>query len=192
MFKLLLGKLPDKAQLIAWSEGPEFKLQVTGIAKSIAEIGEQLAWLGSALRSSPYEVGVAFCTPFISEMGVEESSSHMASGSPTPRYFCNISFDLDFNAEDYESPNGQCWHHLFRNPLVVKGYPIPRRSSPNLGLWNPLSTPFIEQVPNEKATTKPRRNQHSCESLDENLVVKSINLLSLSQSCHYISFGIVS
>jgi hypothetical protein len=74
-------------------------------------------------------------------MGVEESPSHLASKPPSiTTSFCKISFNIDSNVEDYESSNGQCWHHLFRNPLVVKGYPIPRRSAPNLGLEISLDT----------------------------------------------------
>ena len=30
--------------------------------------------------------------------------------------------------------NGQCWEHLFRNPVVVTGYPIPRRPQSSTGL----------------------------------------------------------
>ena len=74
-------------------------------------------------------------------MGVEKSPGHLTSKPPSIiRSFYNISFNLDFSTEDYESSNGQCWHHLFRNPVVVKGYPIPRRSAPNLGLEISLDT----------------------------------------------------
>lgn len=34
---------------------------------------------------------------------------------------------------------GQCWHHLFRNPTVVMGFPIPYRSRQGTGLEIPLN-----------------------------------------------------
>jgi hypothetical protein len=135
---LAIDNLPDGTQLIAWSRGSEFKLEVTGIAECIAEIGEQLAWLSSALRSSPNETGVAFCNSFASEMGMEHFSD-LTSRSPS-RFFCNISFNLEFIDEAEGLSNGQCWHQLFRNPVIVKGYPILRRPVSNLGLEISLDT----------------------------------------------------
>lgn len=34
--------------------------------------------------------------------------------------------------------NGRCWRDLFRNPVVVKGYPIRDRSAQDIGLEIPL------------------------------------------------------
>jgi hypothetical protein len=84
-------------------------------------------------------MGVVFCTPFISEIDTEKDSSYLGPKSLfMSQSFCNISFNFEFNND--ESSNGQCWHHLFRNPVVVKGYPIPRRSVSNLGLEISLDT----------------------------------------------------
>ncbi|KAH8129832.1 hypothetical protein LI328DRAFT_153386 [Trichoderma asperelloides] len=130
--------LPDGTQLKSWPRGPEFKLEVTGTAESIAEIGEQLAWLGSALRSSPYETGAAVVGAFVSDMGIISASS-LAEG-PTPTYFCNINFEFDMINDAGEISNGQCWHQLFRNPVIVKGYPIPRRPMSDMGLEMSLDT----------------------------------------------------
>lgn len=130
--------LPDGTLLIAWSRGPEFKLQVTGTAESIADIGEQLAWLGSALRSPPYEAGVTTVDAFVSHMGMSPASG-MTEGL-TPTFFCNINFKLDTADNSDEISNGQCWHQLFRNPVIVKGYPILRRPMSNVGLEISLDT----------------------------------------------------
>ncbi|KAL6904704.1 hypothetical protein GGI43DRAFT_287411 [Trichoderma evansii] len=130
--------LPDKTQLIAWSQGSKFKLEVIGTAESIADIGEQLAWLGSALRSSPYETGVTVVGAFVSGMGTN-STSGITEGQP-PTFFCNISFNLDVVDNTGEILNGQCWHQLFRNPVIVKGYHIPRRPMSDMGLEISLDT----------------------------------------------------
>jgi hypothetical protein len=65
---LMQESLPDGRELIAFCQGSTFKLEAIGIADDISEIGEQLAWLGSALHSSTYEAGVAVVNAFISDM----------------------------------------------------------------------------------------------------------------------------
>ncbi len=54
-----------------------------------------------------------------------------------PRYRRTV-YDIGFTINDVETPpkrpNGQCWHDIFRNPVVVKGYPILRRANSNTGL----------------------------------------------------------
>jgi hypothetical protein len=35
--------------------------------------------------------------------------------------------------------NGQCWHALFKNPVVAEGFPIARRPSLKIGLEIPLA-----------------------------------------------------
>ncbi|KAB8259361.1 hypothetical protein BDV32DRAFT_150476 [Aspergillus pseudonomiae] len=130
--------LPDGTKLIACLQGSEVRLEVTGISECIAEIGEQLAWLGAALRSSPYETGVAVCNAFASEFGMEELED---STSPSfSRFFFHISFNLEFVDEAEISSSGQCWHQLFGNPVIVSGYPILRRPMSNLGIEISLDT----------------------------------------------------
>ncbi|BCS08063.1 hypothetical protein ALUC_20433A [Aspergillus luchuensis] len=227
--------LPDNTQLAAWTNEKEFLVEVTGIESSITEIGEQLAWLGSALRSSPHDSRILYCKPFINSaspspeppqakkresragtrnvtslsaeqlerkrvndreaqrtirqrtkdhierlerqvaelkvkgehrrnMALEQEiralkhqlarasrqeypgMSYKDAANPNPqaaaitRVLCGI----DFKCEDLEQassspPLGQCWHHLFRNPTVVMGFPIPYRSRQNTGLEIPLN-----------------------------------------------------
>ncbi|KAF7113950.1 hypothetical protein CNMCM5793_006133 [Aspergillus hiratsukae] len=136
----LLGTLPDNTQLAAWVNQKEFLVEVTGIEDSIAEIGEQLAWLGSALRSSPHDSRILYCTPFVSNTSVKDTST-LTLQAP---FITGISCGIDFKFDDREqasppSPTGQCWHHLFRNPTVVMGFPIPYRSRPGTGLEIPLN-----------------------------------------------------
>ncbi|KAI0890573.1 uncharacterized protein GGS22DRAFT_15409 [Annulohypoxylon maeteangense] len=103
---------------------------VSGIAEFVVEIGEQLAWLGAALRPSPPDNGIVHCTPVISFSDARPSSENW-----------NL-IQIDYKIENCETKsrdeNGQCWHNLFANPTVVRGYPIPRRSETSTGLECPL------------------------------------------------------
>jgi hypothetical protein len=101
-------------------------VQAIGTAESVAEIGEQLAWLGSALRSSPQDEGLVCCAPTI---------NYVDSGSLS--HF-EIGFVFSTPVHSRLSPS-HCWHNLFRNPTLVLGYPIPKRSHIGHGLEIPLN-----------------------------------------------------
>jgi hypothetical protein len=114
-------------------------VEAFGTGHSVAEIGEQLAWLGAALRLSPHESGVAYSTPFISDIRVD-NAPHQVSGTVSRAdILVKIDFTVQEKEEDLEPANGQCWHNMFRNPVVVKGYPIQRRSELDTGLEIPLN-----------------------------------------------------
>jgi len=112
-------------------------VEASGTGYSVAEIGELFAWLGAALRSSPYKLGVAYCTPFISDIG--NTPCPAAGVLPRLEILCKIDFTMQQSQEQVRPSSGQCWHNMFRNPVVVKGYPIPRRSEYNTGLEIPLN-----------------------------------------------------
>src|SRR5690348_17101959 len=120
--------------LTAWVSRTKFMVEVCGVAPSIAETGEQVAWLGAALRTSPRPNGVIHCTPTItvSQNSALSHESELQPASP------DITYEIRFIMEEVRQPldnaNGQCWHSIFRNPMVVKGYPIPRRVEWNTGL----------------------------------------------------------
>ncbi|TVY48628.1 hypothetical protein LOCC1_G003111 [Lachnellula occidentalis] len=107
---------------------PSVTVVVTGTAPAIAEIGQQLAWLGAALRGAPYTDTMAYCAPKIG----------ISPGSP-------LNFQLSFQVDNFEQippgevPNGSCWRRLFRNPIVVRGSPILARSGGERGLEIPLN-----------------------------------------------------
>ena len=105
----------------------------------MAEIGEQLAWLGAALRSSPYDVGVAYCTPFISDIYVNTGLKLKNRTLPGTDILCKIDFVTECEDLPLKTSNGQCWHNMFRNPVLVKGFPIPHRPQPHIGLEIPLN-----------------------------------------------------
>ena len=131
------GYLPDHTKLTAWIHDSKFGVEVFGTGYSVAETGEQFAWLSAALRSSPYTLGVACCTPSI---GVISLLILLFIQYATTRHqiFCKIDFTIQECGERFEPSNGQCWHKMFRNPIVVQGYPISSRSEPSTGLEIPL------------------------------------------------------
>lgn len=101
-----------------------FTINVIGTAQDIAEIGEQLAWLGAALQSPKFD-GISSIKPQI---------HFLAANS------IRIGF-IETESRVSSTLNGNCWHNLFRSPVVVDGFPIPRRSQASLihGLEIPLN-----------------------------------------------------
>lgn len=85
-----------------------------------AEVIQQLAWLAAALRSSDFPSGLAECTPYLSGLKRVE---HTLKGSILFRIIKSTS----------EKASGKCWHDMFRNPVIVRGFPIPAKQ-PDLGV----------------------------------------------------------
>jgi hypothetical protein len=103
-------------------------IDATGTECSLVELGEQLAWLGSALRSSPSEEKMAYSTANIRTL----------NSSLTPHFFLEFRIE-DLKADEIDQlSNGNCWQPLFKNPVVVKGYPILTRDHGERGLEIPL------------------------------------------------------
>ncbi|KAI1457381.1 hypothetical protein F4805DRAFT_457755 [Annulohypoxylon moriforme] len=112
-------------------KGPSVSVNVSGIQEFVVEIAEQLAWLGAALRSSPFDVGVAHSTPNMyptdSTVGANEDLRFA------------INYLIDDGVMESLNRNGQCWHSLFVNPIIVHGFPILNRLELNTGLESPLA-----------------------------------------------------
>ncbi|KAJ5100618.1 purine and uridine phosphorylase [Penicillium angulare] len=126
--------LPDNTKLTAWTHEGTFRVEVTGIEDSITEIGEQLAWIGSAIRLSPHDSKISYCTPFVSSASVEDTPNLPAESPSIVRSSCVIDFKFsDDEQKRHPSLPGQCWHGLFRNAVVVMGFPIPHRSRQGTG-----------------------------------------------------------
>lgn len=109
---------------------------MTGPLDFVLETAEQVAWLASALRPSPFPQGVAACRPSIADVhasnGKEtQPSETIITGS------CRIEFVFE-HAPDRPDPGttrrGSCWFGLFRNPVLVTGYPIAQREALETGL----------------------------------------------------------
>ncbi|KUJ09813.1 uncharacterized protein LY89DRAFT_740880 [Mollisia scopiformis] len=123
----------------------------SGPAPTVADIGELLAWIGAAGRESshPNEIGISI--PRI---------TRQITSRPTFTIDATIE-SIDSKSNGQESrPNGTCWHYMLRNPVVVKGYPIPRREHGERGLE--IQLPLMAALGNaERATV-----------FDEGLVIK--------------------
>ncbi|KAL6898240.1 hypothetical protein GGI43DRAFT_423762 [Trichoderma evansii] len=124
--------LSTGAEFSARIDGTKFIVTADGPMTSITEAGEQLAWLGAALRTSPHDQGLACCSPFISSQATQ------------PLFAKNtiVKFKIGFRDEIQQDPgglNGVCWYNLFKNPMVVKGYPIPARAETGTGAEIPFN-----------------------------------------------------
>ncbi|KAL8347836.1 hypothetical protein RB601_002860 [Gaeumannomyces tritici] len=128
------GVLRDTTRLEAkFEHNPVTRLvlDVQGTPETIVQVAQVLAWLGAALRCSRYkDQPQATCS-------VALLTASRSSWAKMPRISCKISFGY----MELPTPRfslGQCWHGLFRKPFVVKGFPIPCRPEPGLGLEIPL------------------------------------------------------
>ena len=137
----LLVNLPDGTALTAMHTNGMMFVSARGSRESLTEVAEQLAWLGSALRSSRFPNGIALCRPSIRR----ESQKHQeriipgSSGDDTAECVFAIDFELIVPPRDYALSPGYCWHKMLRNPVLVEGFPVLRRSRAGTGLEVSLS-----------------------------------------------------
>ncbi|KAF4470088.1 pfs domain [Fusarium albosuccineum] len=125
----VVGELGDKSTVECLFKDSSLDVQVEGTTDSIAMVGEQIAWLGAALHPSCSESGLATSHP---QLKISTPSAGPA--------ICTIQFLVEVNLEKgQKSVAGQCWHALFQNPVIVSGYPIPRRTQYSSGLEIPLN-----------------------------------------------------
>ncbi|KAJ2998191.1 hypothetical protein NUW58_g396 [Xylaria curta] len=127
--------LPDGGRLTARIGSGKVVVTVTGVTPIIVEVGQQLAWLGAALRSSSVETGVAICSPSIHVTGQDGASR----GQTTAEIFCTVSFETKLPFTTSDELQGHCWQKMFRNPVIVEGYPISLKRHSGLGLEMPLA-----------------------------------------------------
>lgn len=77
----------------------------------ITDVGEQLGWMGAALRSSAIDGRMCYCVPSVS--------------------YSDGIFNIDYTSEPVPATetilNGNCWHPLFNNPAIIRGFPIAMR-----------------------------------------------------------------
>lgn len=119
--------------------GNMLAVKAQGPSDYAAEVGQQLGWLGSALHVSPSTNAISYCSPVVNEIRRPIPLFVGEPWSDGSEAWFEIRFVLDQTDVISDSLNGQCWHGLFRNPVVARGYPIPRRSEYNTGLDIPLN-----------------------------------------------------
>lgn len=138
------GDLPDGTRVFAYIDGEKFVVEANGIADSVVEIGQQFAWLGAALRSSPFDSGITICQPSVERTNGENATSaddKVANTTQThsEKVSLTVRFAVANPPPDPDKPFlGTCWHSMFKNPVMVAGYPILSRSESGFGLEMPL------------------------------------------------------
>ncbi|KAL2864224.1 5'-methylthioadenosine/S-adenosylhomocysteine nucleosidase family protein [Aspergillus lucknowensis] len=134
----IIRTLPDKSTLTGCFRESKYIFYARGPRDLVIELCEQLAWLGAALRSSPTDEGVAYSVPYILSIHPPRIPIPQ-SVSREKAVFCRIGFRIDQIPNSGLALAGECWHNLFQNPVIVKGFPIPYRPERNTGLQIPLS-----------------------------------------------------
>ncbi|ORY17840.1 hypothetical protein BCR34DRAFT_474254 [Clohesyomyces aquaticus] len=125
--------LPDKTQLTASIHGSSLRVDSYGNRYSIAEVGEQISWIITALRSSPWGNSVALCSPTVKV--TQGTIGNLPSRNPdVPAFACTLAVSETRATRGSSKALGRCWYNLFRNPVIVIGFPIMRRSEMNIGL----------------------------------------------------------
>jgi hypothetical protein len=92
---------------------------------ALADLGEQLAWLGAACQASKHEYTIQYMVP---EIVTKKSSV--------------LSFEINFQPKELlpeeQIGKGTCWHRLVRNPVIASGFPILARNYDEKGLEIPV------------------------------------------------------
>jgi hypothetical protein len=137
---LYLGNPMTGLALSAFLSKSQVVVEASGVPEFVAEIGEQLAWLGAAMRSSPFSSGeVSCCTPVFGKTTMPPSRPPDIASQRSQPLRCDIQFKFDKCSKiSSAEPNGTCWHGMFNNPVVARGFPTPRRPSGGPGLEIPL------------------------------------------------------
>ncbi|KAJ3578823.1 hypothetical protein NPX13_g1746 [Xylaria arbuscula] len=130
--KKLFFRTPCRLTLeILLHENSLVKVKASGLPHFIAEIGEQLAWLGAALRPSPGQDRTRIYTPYIGRAPVTVDNVPAALE-------CNIKYATEVCDSSTQKLNGNCWGYLFSSPVIAGGFPILRRQELDTGLEMPL------------------------------------------------------
>ncbi|UNI18220.1 hypothetical protein JDV02_004502 [Purpureocillium takamizusanense] len=112
-------------------DGGVLCVSVHGTDYEIAEVSEQLGWLGSALRTPAQKGGLSICYSELTAgpPGLNQSESGSA-----------FSMRLEFSEKQIDLDTGlnMCWKGFFRNLTIARGYPIPSRPDRFDGLQIPL------------------------------------------------------
>lgn len=100
----------------------------------LAELAQQLGWLGAALRASPDPNYIAYAA---TRLTVIESPSLQFAFSYVLDSGNGLT-DFQTDTSDPIMSNGMCWKGMFRNAIVACGFPIRSRPECEPGLEVPL------------------------------------------------------
>ena len=102
-------------------------LTIDGSPAEIVEVGQQIAWIATALRLSPFPDRVCFYRPVITR-----------NTGPLSMQF-TIEFESEQVPESQYAARSPCWLPLFRNAAIAKDFPVPQRGG-EIGLEITLPT----------------------------------------------------
>jgi hypothetical protein len=111
-YSLHLQNYPDRSMFVIFC--------AFGTVDWLADVGDALTWLGTALRAPTEPCKVMYCS----------SSLNIVTCNPASRLdrtACNIycTFDQRRPPDTRKSDTGYCWHDMFLNTIVAEGYPKP-------------------------------------------------------------------
>lgn len=129
----------------AFIEEGKLCVGAVGVSSSLAELAEQLAWIGAALQTSEHE-GLVACKGILMQ-DTDRSFRHRDNfrhGHFSSRLHDCAMFDLKFQVQNTQGRlsgprRGTCWHNMFRFPVLATGFPISRRKTRHPGVEMPLS-----------------------------------------------------
>ncbi|KAI1738019.1 hypothetical protein F4680DRAFT_426828 [Xylaria scruposa] len=125
----------DSEVIINISEKDFMVVAVSGSIYSITEVGDQLAWLVTALKPSCRCPG-QLCITSSEPLWVRTSNSlHFELDYLPHSHLPSSGYSLDDMTRQ-----GRCWASLFGQLTLVNGYQIPRRAEPETGIEMPLPT----------------------------------------------------
>ncbi|KAF4960108.1 hypothetical protein FGADI_1126 [Fusarium gaditjirri] len=134
----------------------------------VSEIGEQISWLASALRSAEGKDNSFFSTtPCIENLSTSAVRSRRRKRTKGITGTCYLKFSQRIEAPE-DKEQGSCWKRLFSSPNFVRGYPIQRRSIPRTGL----------EISLRHAATII--GSYEVVQWDERLLIKGFNMLMVA------------
>ncbi|KAK5049886.1 hypothetical protein LTR84_004004 [Exophiala bonariae] len=135
--------LQDRARIRVRLHNSMVTVNVWGPTCTIVEVSEAFTWLSAALRSSPFETGIAICLPVIREVRMQKRFDRNVLmkkkfAQDINTFMCTLEMQLQPHTAASETSNCMCWYSLFKNPVVVGGCPIPRGVDRRTGRELPL------------------------------------------------------
>jgi hypothetical protein len=104
MWLTTVDKAPLGLEITARKQESILVFEFQGISDFVAEIGEQLAWLGSTLRSSPNNLEVTYCTARAETAQCAISNTNQ--GDLIQYLQCKIGFEFSSYEGPLECGNG--------------------------------------------------------------------------------------
>lgn len=112
----MLELLSDGTEIRIGSNGHALNIKCTGFPGTIMEVFEVLAWAGAALRQASIPSGVEYAVPDLEYLEDVSDADEIHS------------FRLTYHAESFpqveSTTDWRCWHHIFMNPVIAKGFPV--------------------------------------------------------------------